>query len=321
MPAECPRGRLVAVPDTEDDARLGDRDTGTVSRASVRRGIARLLTVSSLVFPLAAMALGGCEPFPVHYDPLSVNGRDGGGAPPSYDALMRVGTAARAGGDMANALSVFRRAAEIKPAAPAAFVAIGDTLMDIGSVNEAILAYNSALARNSDDLAAQLGLGRAYLETGRPELALVPLSKALAQNPNDPRALLLIGVTKDLAGQHLAAQAAYRQGLKYAPTDPALTINLALSLALSANYPAAIAQLQPVALAPAGSARERQSLALVYGLEGNDIEAARIGRIDLDQASVEHNLTYYRILRALPPDALSRAILTAGALPPTRPPT
>src|SRR5262249_47978056 len=188
--------------------------------------------------------------------PLSVNGRDGGGTPPSYEALMRVGAAALAGGDPVNALNVFRRAAEIRPAAPGAFVAIGDALLQIGSVDEAILAYNSALARDSNDLTAQLGLSRAYLQTGRPQLARLRLAKGWAAGPNDRRGLLLSGVPEDLAGQHAAAQSAYRQGLRYAPTNPALTVNLALSLALSSNYPAAVAELAPVAMAPAGSARE-----------------------------------------------------------------
>jgi Flp pilus assembly protein TadD len=288
-----------------------------LAATAIRQGVARVLGVPAVLGPLAAVALAGCQPFPVHYDPLSVNGRDGGGTPPSYEALMRIGAAALAGGDPANALSVFRRAAEIRPSAPGPFVAIGDALLQLGSIDEAILAYNSALARDGNDLAAQLGLARGYLETGRPQLARVPLAKALAQSPNEPRALLLNGVTEDLAGQHAAAQAVYRQGLKSAPANPALTVNLALSLALSANYTGAIAELAPVAMAPGGSARERQSLALIYGLEGNEADAARIGRIDLDQASVEHNLTIYRMLRTLPPDALSQAILSAGTHRPT----
>jgi Flp pilus assembly protein TadD len=288
-----------------------------VAAASVRQGVARFVGGSSLLVALAAIALAGCQPFPVHYDPLSVNGRDGGGRPPSYEALMRIGAAALAGGDPVNALSVFRRAAEIRPSAPGAFVAIGDAQLQIGSVDEAILAYNSALASDSHDLAAQLGLSRAYLETGRPQLARVPLANALAQSPSDPRVLLLTGVTEDLAGQHAAAQATYRQGLRYAPTNAALTVNLALSLALGNNYAAAVAELAPVAMAFQGSAPERQSLALIYGLQGNETEAARIGRIDLDQASVEHNLAIYRMLRVLPPDALSRAILSAGSNRPT----
>lgn len=287
----------------------------------MRRRLIRFVGLLLALSPLAAVALGGCEPFPVHYDPLSVNGRDGGGTPPSYDALMRIGAAALSGGDTANAVSIFRRAAEIRPGASAPFVMIGDALLQQGSVDEAILAYNSALARDGSDLGAQLGLGRAYLETGRPQLARVPLTGALAQNPNNPTALLLSGVVQDLAGAHGVAQADYRQGLKYAPGNPALTVNLALSLALTGDYQGATALLAPAAMAPAGSAQERQSLALIYGLQGNDVEAARIGRIDLDQASVEHNLAYYRMLRDLPPDALSRALVTSGGNRPAVPPT
>jgi Flp pilus assembly protein TadD len=329
-----PRGRELAadppvarsgrdfddLPSMRAEDRFGD--SGVVmgnESASGWHNISRLSSVATLLllravlaFAVVALGLAGCEPFPVHVDPLSVNGRDGGGPPPSYAALMRIGAAARAGGDLTNALGVFRRAAEINPSDPAAFVAIGDTLIAIGSVNEAILAYNSALARDSGDLAAQLGLARAYLQTGRPQLARVPLAKASAQSPNDPKVLLLIGVTEDLAAQHAAAQASYRRGLEYSPADPALTANLALSLALSGDFSAAIDELLPLAMAPAGSTAERQTLALIYGLQGNDVEAARIGRIDLDQGSVESNLAYYRSLRDLPPDALLQAILTVA---------
>jgi Flp pilus assembly protein TadD len=284
-----------------------------------RRRFASFVGLPLLLLPLVSIVLGGCEPFPVHYDPLSVNGRDGGGTPPSYDALMRIGSAALAGGDPVNAVSVFRRAAEIRPGAAAPFVLSGDALMQMGAVDEAILAYNSALARDGGDLAAQLGLGRAYLRTGRPQLARVPLANALAQSPNNPTTLMLSGIVQDLAGAHGVAQADYRQGLKYAPANPPLTVNLALSLALTGDYQGAIDLLAPVAMAPAGSTRERQSLALIYGLAGNDIEAARIGRIDLDQASVEHNLAYYRVLRELPPDALSQALISLGSNRPVVP--
>ena len=131
-------------------------------------------------------------------------------------------------------------------------------------------------------------------------------------SPGDPKLLRLTGVTKDLAGQHGEAQAYYWDGLARAPGDPALTVNLALSLALSGDYPNAIAVLQPLAMSPAGSAQERQTLALIYGLNGNTAEAARLGRIDLDDVSVEHNLAYYQSLRELPPEARSQAILSGS---------
>jgi Flp pilus assembly protein TadD len=261
---------------------------------------------------IAGVALSGCAQSPVNLDPGSVNGRDGGGPVPTYPMLMRIGAAAQSGGDLPNAVSVFRRAAEMAPQDPAPLIAAGDVLLQMGAVNEAIVSYNAALVRPGDTQAAQVGLTKAFLKTGKPALALSPLAKAMEEHPEDPKLLLLLGVTKDLAGQHLEAQAYYRDGLGRAPGDPALTVNLALSLALTGNYSEAIALLQPLAMSPAGSAQERQSLALIYGLNGNTAEAARLSRIDLDDLSVEQNLAYYQSLRDLSPEARSQAILSAG---------
>jgi len=265
-----------------------------------------------LLFALTVLVLTGCETSPIHLDPLSVNGRDGGGPTPSAATLMRIGAAARSGGDLPNAVGVYRRAAEMAPQDPAPLIAAGDTLLEMGSVNEAIVSYNAALVRPGDTKGAQMGLARAFLKTGKPELALAPLTRVYDDTPEDPRLLLLLGVTKDLAGDHAAAQEYYRGGLARAPGDPALSTNLALSLALSGEYTTAIAVLQPVAMAPTASPQERQSLALIYGLKGDTAEAARLGRIDLDEATVQHNLAYYQTLRELSPEARNRAILSAG---------
>ena len=266
-----------------------------------------------LLFRLTVLLLAGCESSPVHLDPQSVNGRDGGGPVPTYPMLMRIGAAAHSGGDLPTAVSVYRRAAEMAPQEPAPLIAAGDVLLQIGEVNEAIVSYNAALVRPGDTQGAQIGLAKAFLKSGKPQLALTPLSKALEESPDDPKLLLLLGVSRDLAGQHGEAQGYYRSGLARAPGDPALTVNLALSLTLSGDYPNAIAVLQPLALASTASAQKRQTLALIYGLKGSVAEVARIGRIDLDETVVEHNLAYYQTLRELSPEARSRAILSAGS--------
>jgi len=278
------------------------------------RGAARPRTrgCSALFLALTVLGLAGCGTYPFHTDLQSADGRDGGGAVPTYDSLMRIGAAARNGGDLVNALGVYRRASEVDPLNPAPLVAAGDVLLEMGSVNEAIVSYNNALIRDGQNLPAQLGLARAFLKSGKPALALDPLGKAYAQNPDDPKILLLLGVAKDLSGEHAEAQTWYRRGLSITPSDPALTVNLALSLALSGDYAQATATLQPVAMAPGASAQERQTLALIYGLRGNLAEAARLNRMDLDDASVEHNLAYYATLRGLSPEARSRAILSPG---------
>jgi len=269
------------------------------------------------LFAAALIALGGCETTestsfdPFRVDPLRTSRGDGGGPSLNLDALMRVGAAARAGGDYANAVSVYRRAAEVAPRDAAPFLALGDTLVDAGNANEAIVAYNSARERDQHNPLAQRGIAKAFLMTNRAELALEPISRALAVTPNDPKLLMLIGVADDLMGRHAEAQDRYRQALALTPGDPSLAVNLALSFVLTGDYPAAISALRPVAMSPAAGAHERQTLALIYGLKGDQTEAARVARLDLDEAAVEHNLVLYETLRRLSPDARNRAILAA----------
>ena len=275
----------------------------------------RFKPAAPLFFVASLLVLGGCEQTTIQVDPFTFSGRDGSAKPIDYPALMRIGAAAHAGGDLTTALGVYRKAAATDPRAAAPFVAVGNTLLDMGEGDEAIVAFNSALARDATDPEALRGLGRAYLMTGKPELAGQPLSVAYKAMPNDPKLLQLIGVADDFAGQHEEAQARYRRGLELLPRDPGLSLNLALSLALTGNYGEAVAILSPIAMSQTASARERQTLALIYGLQGDDRAAERLGRMDLDPQSVQRNLAYYESLRRLSSDARARAIQSLSTRP------
>ncbi|HEX3862225.1 MAG TPA: tetratricopeptide repeat protein [Stellaceae bacterium] len=268
----------------------------------------RFDTAAFLLFAFGLIALTGCEDSPWHIDPLDTNARDGGGQPLNYSTLMRIGAAAHAGGDLATAVGLYRRASAVDSHAAAPLVASGNTLLEMGKIDEAIVAYNSALAREPHDPEALRGLARGYLMTGKPELAGQPLAVAFEATPDDPKLLLLIGVADDFVGQHEEAQARYRRGLELAPGDSGLSVDLALSLALSGNYPEAINVLRPVAQMTTAGPRERQTLALIYGLQGNSRAAQQVARVDLDPASVQRNLVYYDNLRRLSPEARQRAI-------------
>lgn len=276
----------------------------------------RFDAAASLLLGLGLVVLGGCGDLPWQLDAFKLNGPLNGSSVSgtlNYAALMRVGAAAEAGGDFATAVSVYRKAAAMDTNAVAPLVAIGNALLAMGEFNDAIVAYNSALARDAHDREALRGLARAYLTSGQPARAGEPLAVAYQDNPDDAKLLQLIGVADDFVGRHDEAQTRYRRGLELTPGDPALSLNLALSLALSGNYPEAIAVLRPIATASTSSPRERQTLALIYGLQGNRKEAERISRLDLDPASAERNLAYYETLRQLSPDARYRAIQALGA--------
>jgi Flp pilus assembly protein TadD len=210
-------------------------------------------------------------------------------------------------------VSVYRKAAAADTSAVPPLVAAGNALLATGEFNEAILSYNSALARGPHDREALRGLARAYLMSDKPALAGEPLAIAFQDSPDDAKLLQLIGVADDFVDRHEEAQTRYRRGLELTPGDPALSLDLALSLALSGNYPEAVAVLRPIATAATSSPRERQTLALIYGLQGNRGEAEHMARIDLDPVSVQRNLTYYESLRQLSPEARHRAIQSLGA--------
>lgn len=242
-----------------------------------------------------------------------VNGYSYNGGPLSYATLMHIGDAARAGGDLATAVTVYRKASAVDTGAVPPLVSAGDALLEMGNFNEAIVSYNAALQRNAHDPGALRGLARAYLTSGKPALAAEPLAIAYQDNPDDPKLLELIGVADDFIDRHDEAQARYRRGLELAPGDPALSLDLALSLALSGNFPEAVGILSPIAMAPTSTPRERQTLALIYGLEGDRVAAAQMARRDLDPEAVQRNLAYYDTLRRLSPEALHRAIESLGA--------
>lgn len=257
-------------------------------------------------------ALTACTNTTSYVDPLAVDGRDAA-TKVNYPTIMRIGMAAKAGGDYANAVSMFRRAAQIASSEAAPLVAAGDTLREMGNEDEAIVAYKDALERKPHYPLALEGLAKAYLVTAKPELAEAPLEAAYQAMPNNPKTLLLMGVTADFTGNHPQAQADYTEGLKYLPDDPALTLDLALSQALSEQYDTAIQTLGPLADGPKSTPRERQTLALIYGLKGDRVSAARYARMDLDEAAVEHNMAYYDTLRRLPPEARGKAVLSANS--------
>ena len=274
----------------------------------------RLGGATALCLGLGLIGLTGCQDTPsLQLDPLTTSGRDGNAPQLGYDAVMRIADASRNAGDFSNAVNLYRHAATMEPHKIEPLDALGGTLLDMSKVDEAIVNYNAALKLNPRDGDALRGLARAYLKTGRPDLAGDPLALAFQDTPNDPKLLMLIGVADDFIGQHTSAQTRYHQGLQIAPADRSLSLDLALSLAFSEKFDEAIATLKPFTLAPAATPQERQTLALIYGLKGDQKAAREVARVDLDQASVDHNLAFYESLRRLSPDARSRAVLSASA--------
>jgi Flp pilus assembly protein TadD len=238
-----------------------------------------------------ASALAGCAT-----DPLTDAAATAPGSPAA--SLKRLGQTTLAAGDYPSAVGFFRRAhAENEQDFEAAY-GLGLSLLRVGANDQAAEMLRKALALRPDDPNARRELGNALIALGRPSLALVEFDAAFDRS-QDARCLNGMGIALDLMGNQPAAQAQYRAGLKLDPGNTSLRNNLALSLAVTGSYAESLALLEPVVRAPGATVRQRQNLALIYGLAGEPDRAAAVARVDLDETSVRKNLVFYETLRAM----------------------
>lgn len=264
--------------------------TSRLPKSRRRRAAARLFA-AGLLLPLGACTSDGW------LTSLGASGDPTGGlGDVNAASLMRVADATRASGEYATAVGMYNRAHELAPQQVDPLLALGDTLRRMGSSATAAAAYRAALAIEPRNFEALRGLGAALLEIDQPEHAIREFELAL-DVAKDHRVYNALGVAHDMLGDHAAAQVYYQEGLELMPGNAQIANNLGLSFALAGNYAEGIAMLEQAVQDRSATPRFRQNLALAYGLAGQRDAAERMAGIDLDQAAVAHNMSYYDLLR------------------------
>lgn len=233
-------------------------------------------------------------------------------------AMMRAGEKSKARGEYSAAVGFFRRAHEASPEDIAPLSGLGEAMVAAGLAKEAANAFRKALVIDPANPRALRGLGNALVAQDQLDLAVEQFEKALAVNGKDHRAYSGLGVAYDSMAKHDKAQEFYYAGLEIAPSDVLLRNNLGLSLAFSGHFNGAIEILRPLALRPGATARDRQNLALAYGLSGDMKQAKQFARMDMDSRSVERNLNYYAALRSISDPVLRIKSVRAGYAPQPR---
>lgn len=217
-----------------------------------------------------------------------------------FGPTLRLARVSRANGDLASAINLYRGAAAIKPTDQTVLIELGDTLVDAGSMDDAIDVYQKVDQKSDAWLGALLGLERAYLTLAEPKKALQYADQANALAPQDHRVLIGRGVALDMVGRHAEAQQSYRALLAVTPHDVAARNDLALSLAMTKQFDEAIDIMTAMARSSTATPRIRQNLALIYGLAGDSQRAAALSRVDLDAATTEANLHFFEFVRSTP---------------------
>jgi Flp pilus assembly protein TadD len=225
-----------------------------------------------------------------------------------YTATLQQADQARKSGAVEDAIPLYGRALQANPNGLEAKLGLGQSYLSMGASDEAAAQFRDVLAKRGGDPVARRGLASALLSMGQPALAVSQLSSALQADPNDYRALNGMGVALDMQGQHDEAQTRYRQGIVLAPDFLPLRSNFGLSLAISGRGPEAVAQLVPLASGRGADARIRQNLALAYVIAGDPTNALVVSRHDLTEVSAQRQLSYYLMLKNLPPTVRSEEI-------------
>ncbi len=210
----------------------------------------------------------------------------------SADPSANVGRAALNGGAPEAALQVAGNLLTRRPADPEALLLRADALATMNRGEEAVAAYQAALAVTPRSAEARLGLGRLLMSVDA-AAAEAQFLQALTLNPRSAAAANNLGIARDLQNRHAEAQLAYRQALASQPTMQAAAVNLALSLGLSGRAAEAIPILRPIAQSPGATPRIRHDMAAILAMSGDRNGAANMLQADLSDEEVDRALKVF----------------------------
>ncbi len=215
----------------------------------------------------------------------------------NYQSSLEMGDKARADGKLEEAAAHYARAARWMPNESWPLLQLGDTLWEMKNPTESAKVLEQAAKVNPGNVLVMRNLGRAYIALNQAGNAQKAYSAALTLDPQDTKTLNGLGIAYDIDGDHATAQKTFRKGLQIEAQNADLANNLAYSLISSQKYSEAIDVLVPIVNKPDATPRQRQNLALAYGLLGKVDDVKRVSSVDLTPAEIEKNIIVYNHLR------------------------
>jgi Flp pilus assembly protein TadD len=237
--------------------------------------VAQLLA-SAAVTAMIAAGLGGCQTVSDITGSIS--------SKPDTSANADPQRAAEAYGDRFRA----------NPKDADAALAYGQALRANGQRAQAAAVLEQATIAHPGNKNLLAAYGRALADNGNFQQAFDVLAKAHSPDNPDWRLLSVQGTCLDQMGRHDEARRYYASALKISPGDPGVLSNLGLSYMLSKDLPRAEETLRQAYASPGASARVRQNLALVVGLQGRFAEAETIVKADLPPDEAAANVAYLK---------------------------
>ena len=180
------------------------------------------------------------------------------------------------------------------PTDAVAGVKLAQALRELGRYDQAAEAAQATLTIQPNNLDALLELGRAHIARGQAFYGVAPLEQARDLAPRDWRPYSLLGVAYEQVRRTDDARAAWNQALALSPDNPDVLTNAATAALTHGDAPGAETLLRRAVAQPTASAKVRQNLAMVLGLQGKMGEAEQILRRELPPEQAEQNLQWLR---------------------------
>ena len=115
------------------------------------------------------------------------------------------------------AIEDLRRSARLDPDAALPQCNLGNALVKLGRMEEALVVYAKAATLAPASQSVQLNHAALLFKSGRPEAGIKVLDRWLANHPRDTKALGYRGLFREKSGARDAALADYRRALELAP--------------------------------------------------------------------------------------------------------
>lgn len=181
--------------------------------------------------------------------------------PKHYAAAYQAGLVLRQLGRRAEAETLLRRAAELRPDFALPYEELGYLAGDAGDFNVAIANFDKALAMEPTLATAALGRAAAEFSLGRLDEAERDL-KALAETaPHLPQVRFYLGLIRAARGDRAGARVEYENAIRINPASADAQLNLGIMLAEEGNISAAVPHLEIAAQVAPRNARAQANLA------------------------------------------------------------
>ena len=183
-----------------------------------------------------------------------------------------------------DAITSYRRAADLRPDYAAAWLALGDVYLETGRYDQARVVFERVVGLTPEDATTHLGLGEVYREDGNYEASISAYRRAVELDPAMAAAWGGLGDVLHLTDAYEDAINAYQQAVSLNPNDSCSRGSLA---GLYRRLNRREEYEQEIELAQNSiSDRNEYNLACLFAIAGESREALRYLKLAIDKRLV-----------------------------------